>query len=110
MLNKSERLSRPLISELLKIGRRHSDALFDIRFAPAPSFGATVIVSKKVAPLSVKRHLLKRRMNAAIRAQRSALGKIRIACVLKKTATPPSTAEYTNALTEFIRKALTKSV
>ena len=110
MLKQSERLSRPLITELLKKGRRHTDALFDARYLPADAFQATVVVSKKVAPLSVSRHLLKRRMNAALRGQKTLLGKIHIACILKKTTNPPSTAEYTNALTEFIRKMHSKSV
>jgi ribonuclease P protein component len=110
MLPQSERLSRPRISELLKKGRRHTDALFDVRYLPAPSFQATIIISKKVAPLSVRRHLLKRRMSAALRAQKSHLGKTHIACVLKKSINPPSKDEYERALSDFIRKALSKSV
>lgn len=110
MLSQSERLSRPLITALLKSGRRHSDALFDIRYLPALSFGATVVVSKKVAALSVGRHLLKRRMNAALRMQKTMLGNIHIACILKKAVVAPTTKEYERGLSEFIRKALTKSV
>jgi len=110
MLSQSERLSRPRISELLKKGRRHSGALFDIRYATSTHFEATVIVSKKVAPLSVRRHLLKRRMNAALRAKKQQLVNMHIAIVLKKTNHPPSSKEYTLALEEFIRKDITKGV
>ena len=110
MFKKSERLSRLMIGELLRKGQRYSGALFDIRFLSSTRFMASIVVSKKVAPRSVARHLLKRRMVAALTSQKSTIGNINLVCVLKKTSHVPTTKEYSLELSEFARNSIRKSV
>lgn len=66
MFSRRERLSRAGFSDALSAGRRLSSNNFSI-VIPRKSKGYAVIVSKKVARLSVTRHVIKRRVLAALR-------------------------------------------
>lgn len=66
MFSRRERLSRAAFPTALTSGRRFSSANFSV-VLPKESRGYAVIVSKKVARLSVTRHLIKRRVLEALR-------------------------------------------
>lgn len=67
MFPRRERLSREHISAAIPVGRRLSSKHFTA-ILPKEGSGFAVVVSKKVARLSVTRHLIKRRVLAALRA------------------------------------------
>lgn len=81
MLQKRDRLTRDEVAHLGPNARRVRAASLSLRYLPAPGtapghkarskFG--VVVSKKVAKSAVGRHLLRRRLYAAIREKRSVL-------------------------------------
>ena len=66
MFPRRERLSREQISAALPAGRRVSSKYFTI-ILPKEGGGFAVILPKKVARLSVTRHLIKRRVLAALK-------------------------------------------
>lgn len=66
MFSRRERLPRAIFSSALKAGRRLSSPHFSV-VIPAGVRGYAVVVSKKVARLSVTRHQIKRRVLAALR-------------------------------------------
>ncbi|MDO8231836.1 MAG: ribonuclease P protein component [bacterium] len=67
MFPRRERLSREYISAALPAGRRVSSKHFTA-VLPKEGRGFAVIVPKKVARLSVTRHLIKRRVLAALKS------------------------------------------
>lgn len=67
MFSRRERLSRTVFPAALSSGRRISSSYFSL-VIPKEQKGYAVIVPKKVARLSVTRHLIKRRVLAALRA------------------------------------------
>lgn len=66
MFPRRERLSRAVFPTALSTGRRFSSQNLSVIF-PKESKGYAVIVSKKTARLAVTRHLIKRRVLAALR-------------------------------------------
>lgn len=66
MFSRRERLSRSEFPTALSLGRRISSPHFTI-VIPKEGQGYAVIVSKKIARLSVTRHAMKRRVFAALR-------------------------------------------
>ncbi|MHB8710300.1 MAG: ribonuclease P protein component [Minisyncoccota bacterium] len=66
MFPRRERLPRALFPSALKAGRRFSSANFTA-ILPYDATGYAVVVSKKVARLSVTRHRIKRRVLEALR-------------------------------------------
>jgi ribonuclease P protein component len=69
---RKKRLSRASFPSVLKAGRRFSSQHLSVVIPkkgglPSEANGYAVVVSKKVARLSVKRHQIKRRVLAAIR-------------------------------------------
>ena len=66
MFSRRERLSRAAFPTALSTGRRFSSTNFSV-VLPKESRGYAVVVSKKVARLSVTRHLIKRRVLEALR-------------------------------------------
>lgn len=67
MFPRTKRLSREDITPSLKVGRRVSSKYFTA-ILPDKKEGFTVIISKKTVRLAVTRHLIKRRVLAALRA------------------------------------------
>lgn len=102
MLRARERLSRSAVEECMKKGRRFSGALFDIRYRRAPAFQAAVVISKKVSPTSVGRHMRKRKMVAALKQRYSPLAGTQMVIILKKVPGAPTVVGYTEALDAFI--------
>ncbi|MEK7135557.1 MAG: ribonuclease P protein component [Patescibacteria group bacterium] len=72
MFHRHQRLPRAVFSPALSTGRRISSAHFTATL-PKDAKGYAVVVSKKVARLSVTRHRIKRRVLAALRARPSPL-------------------------------------
>lgn len=66
MFKRRKRLSREAFPAVLRCGRRLSSAHFTLA-ASSEAEGYAVVVSKKVARLSVARHKMKRRVLAALR-------------------------------------------
>jgi len=66
VFSRRERLSREIFPTALKGGRRLSSEHLSIVLPTTPT-GYAVVVSKKVARLSVTRHRIKRRVLAALR-------------------------------------------
>ena len=110
MLAARERLSRERIGELMKAGRPVTAAFFDIRTLPNTSVRGAVVVSKKVAHTSVGRHKMKRRVYSALRAIRPQIEASDILIIVKKTAKPPTVAEYKGALMLRLRVKNTSKV
>lgn len=72
MFPSRERLSRELFPSAIKTGRRFSSPHLSVLIPktgvlPVGKRGYAIIVPKKVAKLSVKRHQIKRRVLAALR-------------------------------------------
>ena len=67
VFSRRQRLSRPDLSLALNKGRRFSSEHFTITTSPH-QHGYAVVVPKKVARLSVRRHLIKRRVSEALRS------------------------------------------
>jgi len=67
MFARRARLSRDDISALMKTGRKYSGRFFYVRALPSERPAAAFSVGKKVSPLSVGRHLVKRRAAHALR-------------------------------------------
>lgn len=65
MLPRPKRLDRASFGPSAS-GKRLISAHFSVSYTPSPLGRAAVVVSKKVAKTSVARHLLKRRVTAAI--------------------------------------------
>lgn len=69
MFPRRERLSRAAFPKAVSHGRRVSSANFSV-IVPDEARGYAVVVSKKVARLSVTRHRMKRQVLAALRSLR----------------------------------------
>lgn len=67
MFSRRERLPKALFPSALKTGRRISSPQFSV-IVPEAVHGYAVVVSKKVARLSVTRHRIKRQVLAALKA------------------------------------------
>lgn len=67
MLSKSSRLNRELFLAIFKKSRRLSGVGFQVLYTPAPTFRASVVVSKKVASLATKRNYIRRRIYTTLR-------------------------------------------
>lgn len=66
MFPRKEQFPRALFPEALKSGIRHSSKNFSL-VLPKKGRGYAVVVSKKTARLSVKRHNIKRRVLSALK-------------------------------------------
>jgi len=66
VFSRRERLNREIFPSIIKNGRRLSSPHFSAIFS-SEAKGYAVVISKKVARLSVTRHRIKRRIFAALR-------------------------------------------
>ena len=62
MLARSQRLSRRQFTDFFKAGTRYHSEYATIVFVPYPTLHGSVVVSKKVARLAVRRNQLRRRV------------------------------------------------
>lgn len=67
MLAKNSRLSRELFLATFKKARRAHGLGFQLLFTPSPTFGASVVVAKKILTHAVDRNYLRRRTYAVLR-------------------------------------------
>jgi ribonuclease P protein component len=66
MLKKVERVSRAGFDAFFKKGKRHYSEHATLVFSSFPTFHGSVVVSKKVSKLAVKRNTLRRRVYAQL--------------------------------------------
>ena len=67
MLPKKERLSRQEFNRFFSVGEKIHTPSLHIVYAPHASFHASVVVSKKVAKLAVRRNKIRRRIYDIVR-------------------------------------------
>lgn len=67
MVPKHSRLSREAFLATFKVAKRARGAGIQVLYTPAPTFKASVVVSKKVAPLAVSRNRIRRVTYATLR-------------------------------------------
>lgn len=70
MLPKKERLKRIDFSRFFSVGRRVNTPLFQLIYSEYPSLHVSVVVSKKVSKLAVKRNKIRRRVYDVVRTYR----------------------------------------
>jgi len=67
MLPKKERLSRKEFNRFFSVGKRFHSPSLQVVYAPHDTFHASVVVSKKIARLAVKRNKIRRRIYDIVR-------------------------------------------
>jgi len=70
MLPKKERLSRAEFNRFFSMGKRMHSPSVQVVYSPHPELHASVVVSKKVARLAVKRNKIRRRIYDIVRNYR----------------------------------------
>ncbi len=67
MMSKKERLSREKFNRFFSVGRRHHAPHLQLIYTAHPVLHASVVISKKIEPLAVKRNKLRRRIYDCVR-------------------------------------------
>ncbi len=85
MLPKKERLSRQEFNRFFSIGKKTHTPSLQLVYAPHATFHASVVVSKKVAKLAVRRNKIRRRIYDIVRRYRTEMNNTGVFIFLTKS-------------------------